>query len=154
MVIKQLTGDLTLSKLTGTAHGHLFHWTLINLLSPTSLNEKITRVYWRKKQHTQPDKPSAPPSSLPEFQWWEFRLHTIGFEHRTFLWSEDPEGSIPVHGDHPAPNPLLRTARNMQNKSAQPRVGKTLKLCKNNATLFWRYITCQKSQHTLKFGKH
>jgi hypothetical protein len=53
MVIKQLTRDLTLSKLTGTAHGHnLFHRTLINLLSPTSLKEKITRVHIEGKNST------------------------------------------------------------------------------------------------------
>jgi hypothetical protein len=65
-VIKQLTCDLTLSKLlTCTAHGNnLFHWTLINLLSPSSINEKITYVLYIEggKQHNQPDKPSAPPS--------------------------------------------------------------------------------------------
>jgi hypothetical protein len=34
------------------------------MLSPTSINEKITYVYILKvkKQHTQPDKPSTPPS--------------------------------------------------------------------------------------------
>jgi hypothetical protein len=39
-------------------------------------------------------------------------------------------------------------------KNVQPQVGKTLKLCKNSATLFWTCITCQKRQHNLKLGKH
>jgi hypothetical protein len=111
------------------------------MLSPTSINEKITHVYIlkAKTQHTQPDKPIGTPksSSLPElqwceFQWREFHLPTIGFEHRTFLWSQDPEGSIRVNGHHPAPNSFLHTATNVPKQSAQPQVGKTLKLCKKS----------------------
>lgn len=55
-VVKQLTCDLTLSKLTCTAHGNnLFHWTLINLLSPTSINENITYVYILKAKKNTPN---------------------------------------------------------------------------------------------------
>jgi hypothetical protein len=105
-------------------------WKL--MVSPTSINEKIT--YWRQKTaHPSWQAMGTPKSSsLPEFQWREFHLLTNGFEHRTFLRSQDPEGSIPVNGHHPAPNPFLHTARNMPKQSAQPQVGKTLKLCKNN----------------------
>jgi hypothetical protein len=55
-VIKELTFDLTLSKLTCTACGNnLFHWTLINWLSPTSINEKISYVYILKAKNSTPN---------------------------------------------------------------------------------------------------
>jgi hypothetical protein len=94
MVIKQLTGDLTLSKLTGTAHGHLFHWTLINLLSPTSLHEKITCIYWRKKQHTQPHKPSAPPSQAhcQSFSGGSFACTPLGLNTGPFCGPRTQKG--------------------------------------------------------------
>jgi hypothetical protein len=59
-------------------------------------------------------------------------MYTIGFEPGTFFLSQDPEGSTPVNGHHPAPNSFLHTARNMRKQSAQPQVGKTLKLCKKS----------------------
>jgi hypothetical protein len=56
MVIKQLTCDLTLSKLTCTAHGNnLFHGTLISFLSPTSVNEKATYVCILKAKNSTPN---------------------------------------------------------------------------------------------------
>jgi hypothetical protein len=124
-VIKQLTCDLTLSKLTCTAHGNnLFHWTLINLLSPTSINEKITYVsllvFWRQKiAHPTWQAIATPKSSSLR----ELLLHT------TSVWIQDlfvvpgtQKGSIPVNGHHPAPNPFLDTACNTPKKSTQPQV--------------------------------
>ncbi len=100
------------------------------MLSPTSINEKnnICVYIEGKKQHTQPDKPWAPPSQAhcQSFNGGSFTCTPLG------LNSQDAEGSIPVNAHHPAPNRFLHTARNMPKQSAQPQVGKTLKLCKIN----------------------
>jgi len=58
-----------------------------------------------KKQHTQPDKPSGPPS----------QAHCQSFSGGSFTC---PPLGLKVH--------------NMRKQSAHPQVGKTLKLCKNN----------------------
>jgi len=144
-VIKQLTCDLTLSKLTCTACGNgLFHWTLLNLLSRTSINEKITYVYILKAKNSTPNLRShlhPKSSSLPGFH-----MHTTSrFEHRTFLWSQGPRRGLfqlMAITLHPTDSDILPETRQQSQHN--------LKLCQNNATLFWRYIACQKSQHTLK----
>jgi hypothetical protein len=89
-------------------------WKLI--LSPTSINEKITYVYIlkAKTQYTQPDKPIGTPksSSLPElqgweFQWREFHLPTIGFEQRIFFVIPGPRRVYTSEWPSPCTQPLL-----------------------------------------------
>jgi hypothetical protein len=58
----------------------------------------------------------------------------LGLNAGPFSSPSTQNPTIPVNGHHPAPNPFLHTATNMPNQSAQPEVGKTLKLSKNNAT--------------------
>jgi len=118
--------------------------------------------YWRQKTAHPTWQAIGTPksSSLPGF-------------HHVSVWTQDlfvvpgtQKGSIPVNGHHPAPNPFRHTAWNTPKKSAQPQVATlfwryiacqmsqhTLKLCQNNAALFWGYITCQKVRHTLKWCK-
>jgi hypothetical protein len=148
-VVKQLTCDLTLSKLTCTAHGNnLFHWTLINLLSPTSINENITYVYILKAKNSTPNLTSH---LHPQVKL----IAKVSPAHYVLVWTQDlfvvprtQKGSIPVNGHHPAPNPSYILPQTRQKSQHN------LKLCKNNATLFWRYIACKKSQHTLKLCKN
>jgi hypothetical protein len=78
----------------------------------------------------------------------------LGLNAGPFSSPSTQNPTIPVNGHHPAPNPFLHTATNMPNQSAQPEVGKTLKLCKSNAIFFWRYITCKTCRHNLKLGKN
>ncbi len=148
-VTKQLTCDLTLSKLTCTAHGNsLFHWTLLNLLSPTSRNEKITYVYILKAKNSTPNLTSH---RHPQVKL----IARVSPAHHVSVWTQDlfvvpgtQKGSVPLNGHHPAPNPFRHTAWKT------PKKLHNLKLCQNNATLFWRYIACQKSQHTLKLRQN
>jgi len=99
-------------------------------------------IYWRQKRAHPTWQAIGTPksSSLPGFH-----LHTTSrFEHRTFLWSQVPRRGL-YHWMaitlHPTPSDILpETRQKIQNN---------LKLCQNNATLFWRYIACPKSQHTL-----
>ncbi len=110
-VIKQLTCDLTPSKLTCTAHGNnLFHWTLINLLSPTSINEKITYVYILKARNSTPNLTSH---RHPQVKL----IARTSPAHHVSVWTQDlfvvpgtQKGSIAVNGHHAAPNPFLYTA--------------------------------------------
>jgi hypothetical protein len=82
-VIKQLTCDLTLSKLTCTAHGNnLFHWTLINLLSPTSINEKITYVYILKAKNSTPNLTSH---GHPQVKL----IARVSPAHHVSVWTQD-----------------------------------------------------------------
>jgi hypothetical protein len=83
-VIKQLTCDLMLSKLTCTAHrNNLFHWTLINLLSPTSINEKITYVYILKAKTSTPN--------LISHRYPQVKLiATVSPAHHILDWTQDP----------------------------------------------------------------
>jgi len=145
-VIKQLTCDLTLSKLTCTAHGNnLFHWTLINLLSPTSINEKITYVYILKAKNSA--------TNLISHRHPQVKLIArVSPAHHVLVWTQDlfvvpgtQKGSLPVNVHHPAPKPFSDTLPETRQKSQH-----NLKLCQNNAALFWRYIGCRRSQHTLK----
>jgi hypothetical protein len=150
-VIKQFTRDLTLSKLTGTAHGHnLFHWTLINLLSPTSLNEKITRVYVEGKNST----PNLTSHRHPQVKLIA-RVSVAGVSPaHHWVWTQD---LFVVRGPRTLYQCMAITLRPTPSYILSETCQKSqhdLKLCKNNATLFRRYITCQKSQHTLKSGKH
>jgi hypothetical protein len=123
MVIKQLTCDLTLSKLTCTAHGNnLFHWTLRNLRSPTSINETITYVYILKAKNSTPNLTSH---RHPQVKL----IARVSPAHHVSVWTQDlfvlpgtRKGSVPVNGHHPAPNPFLHTAWNTPKKSAQPQV--------------------------------
>jgi hypothetical protein len=100
-----------------------------------------------KKQHTPTWQAMGTPksSSLPEFH-----LHTTSrFEHRTFLWSQGPRRdlyqwmAVTLHG---TPSYILPETRQNSHHN--------LKFCQNYATLFSRYIACQKSQHTLKLCKN
>jgi len=135
-VIKQLTCDLTLSKLTCTARGNnLFHWTLINLLSPTSRNEKITYVYILKAKNSTPNLTSH---RRPQVKL----IARVSPAHHVSVWTQDlfvvpgtQKGSIPLNGHHAAPNPFRHTAW-------------------TTPTLFWRYIAGQKSPHNLKLRKN
>jgi NAD-dependent dihydropyrimidine dehydrogenase PreA subunit len=122
------------------------------MLSPTSINEKITYVYILKvkKQHTQPDKPSAPPSQAhcQSFSGGSFTCTPLGLNTWPFYGPTTQKGLYQWMAMtlHPTPSYILpETCQNCKHN---------LKLCKNNATLFWRSITCQKRQHNLKLGKH
>ncbi len=81
------------------------------MLSPTSINEKITYVYIMKAKSSTPN------------------LTNHGHPQVKLIARVSVAG---VNGHHPAPNAFLHTARNMPKQSAHPQVGKTLKLCKNN----------------------
>jgi hypothetical protein len=104
-------------------------------------------IYWRQKTAHPTWQAIGTPksSSLPEFH-----LHTRSrFEHRTFLWSQWPRRGLyqwMAITLHRTPSYILPETRQKSQHN--------LKLCKNNATLFWRYIACQKSQHTLKLCKN
>jgi hypothetical protein len=104
-------------------------------------------IYWRQKTaHLTWQAIGTPKSrSLPKFH-----LHTMSrLEHRTFLWSQGPRRGLyqwMAITLHPTPSYILPETRQKSQHN--------LKLCKNNATLFWRYIACKKSQHTLKLCKN
>jgi hypothetical protein len=98
--------------------------------------------WWQKTAHPTWQAIGTPKSSsLPGFH-----LHTTSrFEHRTFLWSQGPRRGLyqwMAITLHPTASDILPETRQQSQHN--------LKLCQNNATLFWRYIACPKSQHTLK----
>ncbi len=89
-----------------------------------------------KKQHAQPDKPSAPPSQA---HCQDFTCTPrLGLNTGPFCGPRDPEGvsssEWPSRCTQPLPIYGLKTRQKSQHN---------LKLCQNNATLFWRYITWQ-----------
>jgi len=105
-------------------------------------------IYWRQKTaHPTWQAIGTPKSnSLPEFH-----LHAtaLGLNRGPFCGPRDPEGVYTSEWPSPCTQPLptycLKHAKKGQHN---------LKLCTNNATLFCRYIACQKSQHTLKLCKN
>jgi len=122
-VIKQSTCDLTPSKLTCTAHGNnLFHWTLINLLSPTSINEKITYVYILKARNNTPNLTShwhpqvkliARISPAHHVSVWTQDLFVVpGTRRGLYQWM-----AITLH-----PTPSYIRPQNTPKKSPQPQV--------------------------------
>jgi hypothetical protein len=104
-------------------------------------------IYWRQKtaHPTWQAIGTIKSSSLPEFH-----LHTTSpFEHRTFLWSQGPRRGLyqwMAITLHPTPSYIFPETRQKSRHN--------LKLCQNNATLFWRYIACKKVRHTLKLCKN
>jgi hypothetical protein len=93
--------------------------------------------YWRQKTAHPTWQAIGTPksSSLPGFH-----LHTTSrFEHRTFLWSQGPRRGLyqwMAITPHPTPSDILPETRQKSQHN--------LKFCQNNATLFWRYIACQR----------
>jgi len=73
-----------------------------------------------KKQNTQPDKPSAPPSQA-HCQGFTCTPR-VGLNTVLFAVPGTQKRSIPVNAHHPAPNPFLHTARYMPKTSTQPKV--------------------------------
>jgi len=104
-------------------------------------------IYWRQKiAHPTWQAIGTPKSSsLPGFH-----LHTKSrFGYRAFLWSQGPRTGLYQSMAitlHPTPSYILPETRQKSRHN--------LKLCKNNATLFWGYITCQKVRHALKLCKN
>jgi hypothetical protein len=122
----------------------------MQLLSPNSMNEKIKYVLLIGGTNSTPNLAShrhPKSSSLPEFQWQEFPLHATRFEHRTFCAPRDPEVAIEWAITLDWAPPYYTDSKGQKSQH-------TLKLCKNNATLFWGYIACQKVRHTLKLCKN
>jgi len=82
-------------------------WKLMR--SPTSINENITYVYILKAKNSTPNLTSHRHPQVKLIARVSVAgvspAHHWGFEHRTFFWFQDPEGSIAVNGHHPAPNP-------------------------------------------------
>jgi len=125
-VIKQLTCDLTLSKLTCTAHGNnLFHWTLINLLSLTSINEKITYVSILKAKNRTPN--------LTSHQYPQVKLIArVSPPHHVSVWTgpfcgpRDAEGVYTSEWPSPCTQPLptycLKHAKKVSTTSSYVRI--------------------------------